>query len=228
MENEKPNVKEDKSENKGCIVTLLMIFLVGFGSCAGTGLIIAIPGMFMDVYNDRKNKQFIQKVKTKVENNQATATDYYLFANMIDSYEICKEIGIEESDSDELYLDYLQQAIAKGSQEAKLDYAQFLFTTNYDISDKDLNDKEKQAKYLKLKQALVLTEEVFNTQCIIYEKPYYRKFYAYPENTVSARFNYDRDLLDRAKQKNIKSNFPELYQLAQKAEKTYEKNCIKR
>ncbi len=228
MANIEQEVNEDKRKKSGCagcIVTLLMIFLVGVGSCTGIVIVTNYLDNEYSKYQMQKSVQLFQEIKTRIDNNQATATDYYLFANMIDSYKIRKEIGIEKSDSDKLYLDYLQQAINNGSQEAKLEYANFLCYKNNDITDNDLDDKEKKEKYLKLKQAIMLTEEVFNTQCKVYYKPRYPKFYAYPTGKGLVKFR--SDVLDCIKREKIKSNYPELYQLAEKAEKTYKKNCEK-
>ncbi len=209
----------------GCFLGLLMMFLVGFGGCVGLFVVSNFLDDMQENKDAQKSVQVFQEIQTRIANNQATANDYYLLAYMVHSYEMRQKIGIKTLDSDKLYLDYLQQAIDKGSPEAKLDYADFLFEESDNITDKDLDNKEKKEKYLQLEQAIKLNEEVFNTQCEVYRKPRYPKFYNYSKGKVSVEIH--RDIFLLVGNENLKSAYPELYQRAKKIEKTYQENCEK-
>ncbi len=226
--------KFDIYQYKAIVLLACCVVLVGTGACT-------VAAVLMDMDDQRKkaierkeakkSEQLFKEIKVKIDNNQATATDYFVFARMVYSrsfrYEIGMLEGLNEKEIHKIYAKYLQKAINKGSQEAKLDYANLLLEQNENITDKNLDDKEKKAKYLKLKQVLILTEEVVNKQCEVYKKPYYPNFYDYPKYKQSV-ISYSRILywidFDYPK---IKFDYPELYQQAQKLEKTYEKICKK-
>ncbi len=252
MTHPKRRIKKDKSENSsfgcgGCLLILLMIFLVGFGSCVGIIFVDdALQKQRREMQEEKEREQrkkekeqmkeqvrpFFQEIKARVDNNQATATDLYLFAHMFSSEEFRKDLGITELSNeylslDDIYVDYLRKAIDKGSQEAKLDYACFLFSDSRYILERKVkvNTKEKHFSLLKLKYSIVLMDEVFNTQCEVYKSPRYPKFHAYPEEIISVKDH--NHIVDWFDDEEIKSDYPEFYQLAEKAKESYKKNCEK-
>ncbi len=216
--------KFDIYQYKAVLLFVCCAVLIGAGACSVTQI---VRNQKYEAERTQKSIQLFKEIKARIDNNQATATDLYVLAHMVNSWSFRSKIGmakLKTNEREKIYANYLQQAINKGSQEAKLDYANLLYGQNGNITDKNIDKKEKKAKYLKLKQSLNLIEEVFNTQCEVYAEPYYLWFYAYPESKVSVR---SRSYIVWANNPKIKSNYPELYQLAQKAEKTYEKNCKK-
>ncbi len=222
--------KFDIYQYKAVLLFVCCAVLIGAGACSA----ITNVGIQRDnaIYKKhiQKSIQLFKEIKVRIDNNQATATDYFIFACMVNSPLFRSKVGMAELNGKKrkkIYANYLQQAINRGSQDAKLTYANLLFSQNRDITHTRLDNKEKQTKYLELKQSLNLTMEVVNTQCKVYEAPYYPKFHAYPNPKSKRSVIGHSDILYWAKQKNIKSNFPDLYKLAQKAEKTYEKNCEK-
>ncbi len=219
--------KFDIYQYKATLLFLCCTVLIGTGACSVIKSVNTQRYETINKQHTQKSIQLFKKIKARVDNNQATATDLYLFAHMLDSGTFRSAVGMAEltvNEREEIYANYLQQAIKKGSQEAKLDYAYLLYRQNGNITDENVDDKEKNEKLLNLKQSLNLIEAVFNTQCSVYEKPYDHKFFAYPENKVSVR---SRSYLVWANDQKIRSDYPELYQQAKKIEKTYQKNCIK-
>ncbi len=218
--------KFNSYQYKAIVLLACCVVLVGTGACTVIWAINEVSYQHekaIERKEAKKSEQLFKEIKVKIDNNQATATDYFVFARMV-----LFKVGMKDlkgNEREEIYAEYLQQAINKGNQEAKLDYANLLFKQNKNITDKNLDDKEKKAKYLKLKQVLILTEEVVNRQCQVYKAPNPPNFYDYPKYK---RFvlSYS-NILYWINNPKIKSAYPELYQQAQKIEKTYEKNCKK-
>ncbi len=228
--------KFDIYQYKATLLFVCCVVLIGAGACSVVSALKYPEERAIKRKNDQKAKQLFEEIKAKIDNNQATANDYYFFAYMVRSDSFLLEIGHSNltwnaekrtRKSEKMYIDYLQKAMNKGSQEAKLDYAQFLFDKNDNIIYEDVDNKEKQEKYLKLKQSLNLIEEVFKTQCKVYAKPDYPNFHDYRKETITTKqymywfFNKWNDM------KSLKPKYPELYQQVQKVKNTYEDKCNK-
>ncbi len=220
--------KFDIYQYKAVLLFVCCAVLIGAGACSVITRMSIQKDRAIYQKHTQKSIQLFKEIKARIDNNQATATDYLIFSRMVSSPLFRSKVGmaeLNENKREKIYTNYLQQAINRGSQDAKLTYANLLFSQNKDITHTRLNNKEKQAKYIKLKQSVTLTMEVVNTQCEVYEAPYYPKFHAYPNPKRKRYVIAHSDILYWATRKNIKSAYPELYQLAKKVEKTYEQNC---
>ncbi len=223
--------KLDIYQYKATLLFVCCVVLIGAGACSTIWDGIQRMGdqrlKAIHEKNTKKSVPLFREIKARIDNNQATATDYYLFAEMIKFEPFSSEVGmakLKKNEREKIYINYLKQAINKGNQEAKLDYAFLLYIKNINITDQNVTPNEKKAKYLPLKQSITLIGDVVNTQCQVYRRPYYREFYTYPKEMLNVKkyvywFNW--------KNEKLKSDYPELYQQAKKIEKTYEENCKK-
>ncbi len=226
--------KFDIYQYKAIFLLLCCAVLIATGACSLFESVTTRELRAIYKKEIQRCKKVFKETKAKIDNNQATADDYYFFAHMIYSSSFLRESGMEyltmdrktKTDKGEkMYLDYLQKAMKKGSQEAKLDYANFLFQRNSNATDTYLPDKDRKLKYLQLEQAFTLTMEVINTQCEVYKSPEFPKFDVYPEYKVPLSQHIGG--LFYLDHKYIKSNDPKLYQRVKQVETAYKEKCEK-
>lgn len=107
----------------GCL-TLLLVFLVGLGSCVG--LIGGSVG-----FDYWKNDRFLSKLEDKVKNNTATADEYVFYTEAFKNHIFDEKNKLSSTELKAIENNYLQKAVALNNREAKFLSAKNIIEAEY-------------------------------------------------------------------------------------------------